>query len=264
MKQAFIGELFGTFVLVFFGCGAVASSVAEGAPIGLFQVAIVWGMGLSVAIFLTGGLSGAHLNPAITLAFAVLTPFPRRRIAVYIVAQFLGAFLAAAAVYGLYGGSIQSFELEQGIERGAAGSEASAMIFGEYFPNPGGAPLLEEDRKRVSSTRAFFGEFLGTALLALVVFGFTAHSNREGPGKLTPLAIGIALTTLICVFAPISMAGFNPGRDLAPRVFSSLAGWGGLPFTTNGSGWMTVYVLAPCLGAVAGAGLSRRLLWRDR
>lgn len=263
MKGPFLGELFGTFLLVFFGCGAVASSVVEGAPVGLFQVAVVWGMGLSVAIYLTGGLGGAHLNPAITLAFAALTPFPWRRIPVYLLAQFLGAFLAAAAVYGLYGGSIQSYEAAQGIERGALGSEASAMIFGEYYPNPGGAALVAPERDRVTSSRAFFAEFLGTALLALVVFGFTARSNKGGPAGLTPIAIGIALTTLICVFAPISMAGFNPARDLAPRLFSSLAGWGGVPFTTNGTGWITVYLLAPCLGALTGAWLSRRLLWSD-
>ena len=263
MRRAFLGEIVGTFLLVFFGCGAVACSVSEGALSGLFQVAIVWGMGLSVAIYLTGGLSGAHLNPAISLAFAVFTPFLARRLPTYILAQFLGAFLAAGAVYGLYEGSIQAYESEQGIERGGAGSEATAMIFGEFFPNPGGRALQDSDRERVSSGRAFFAEFLGTALLALVVFGFTASSNEQGPSKLTPLAIGVALTTLICVFAPVSMAGFNPARDLAPRLFSSLAGWGDIPFTVNGIGWFSVYLLAPCLGALTGGWISQRLLWSN-
>ena len=263
MKNQFYGELLGTFLLVFFGCGAVATAVSVEAPVGLFQVAIVWGLGLSVAIYLTGGLSGAHLNPAISLAFAVFTAFPYRRLPLYFSAQFLGAFLAAAAVYGLYGGCINAFEETAGIERGMAGSEASAMIFGEYFPNPGGKAIEAKAQAQVSLGRAFFAEFLGTALLSLTIFGMTAKTNSAGPGALTPIAIGIALTTLICIFAPLTMAGFNPARDLAPRVFSSLAGWGAIPFTVNGIGWLIVYIVAPCGGALAGAFLSRRIVWPE-
>jgi glycerol uptake facilitator protein len=96
-------------------------------------------------------------------------------------------------------------------------------------------------------------------LLAVTVFGFTARTNSTGPGLLTPLIIGCTLTTLICVFAPLTMAGFNPARDLAPRIFSSLAGWGSLPFTVNGPGWLIVYVLAPVAGAIPGAALADAL-----
>jgi glycerol uptake facilitator protein len=264
MARWFTGELLGTFLLVFFGCGAVATSVSVGAPVGLFQVAIVWGLGLTVAIYLTGGLSGAHLNPAITLAFAAYTDFPFRRVPLYFLAQFLGAFLAAATVYGLFGGCIDSFEKEKGIQRGAPGSEASAMIFGEYYPNPGGAALTFEKREQVTTSRAFFAEFLGTAMLALIIFGFTSKENRSGPNGQTPLAIGIALTTLICIFAHLTMAGFNPARDLAPRLFSSLAGWGSLPFSVNGIGWLTVYIVAPCCGALVGGFIGGRLIWPEK
>ncbi|MCB1061396.1 MAG: aquaporin, partial [Verrucomicrobiae bacterium] len=135
----FSAEVLGTFLLVLFGCGSVATSVAMGAPAGLFQVAIVWGLGLSLAIALTGPHSGAHLNPAITIAFAVWTDFPKSRIPGYIVAQFIGAFLAAVVVYLLFGPAIRVFETSHQLVRGLPGSEASAMIFGEYFPNPGGA-----------------------------------------------------------------------------------------------------------------------------
>ncbi len=261
MKDQFWGEFLGTFVLVFFGCGAVATAVSVNAPMGLFQVAIVWGLGLTVAIYLTGGLSGAHLNPAISLAFAMFTSFSFRRLPLYFLAQFLGAFLAAAAVYGLYGGCIAAFEQAEGIQRGELGSEASAMIFGEYYPNPGGKALDATASDRVSMMRAFCAEFLGTLLLAFSVFGFTTKANTKTLGSLTPFAIGMALTVLICVFAPLTMAGFNPARDLAPRVFSSLAGWGAVPFTVNGLGWLFVYVVAPCGGALCGAFLSRRIVW---
>ncbi len=253
------GELLGTFLLVFFGCGAVATAVALDIPIGVFQVAIVWGLGLTASIYLTGTLSGAHLNPAITLAFTLFTRFPAKRAAGYMLVQFAGAFLAAGAVYALFGGAIEAFEAEQGIRRGAPGSEASAMIFGEYFPNPGGEALTETARQPVSHLRACFAEMLGTALLALAIFGFVSKLNAGGPGPLTPIAIGLTLTTLICVFAPLTMAGFNPARDFAPRLFSSLAGWKAIPFTTNGMGWFTVYMISPCMGALIGGYLGSRL-----
>ena len=117
-------------------------------------------------------------------------------------------------------------------------------------------------RAKVSHGRACFAEVLGTALLALAIFGFTAKENSGGPGAMVPFAIGLALTALICIFAPLTMAGFNPARDLAPRVFSALAGWKSIPFSTNGIGWLTVYVISPCLGALAGGFVSRRLYKR--
>ena len=125
MKQRFLGELVGTFLLVFFGCSAVATAVTFDAPVGLFQVAAVWGLGLTVSIFLTGSLSGAHLNPAISLAFTMTGDLPRRMLLPYVAAQFIGAFLAAVCVYALFGGAIRLFEEATGIVRGKAGSEGS-------------------------------------------------------------------------------------------------------------------------------------------
>lgn len=255
----FASEVLGTFVLVLFGLGVVATAVALDAPVGMFQIAAVWGLGLSCAIFLSAEHSGAHLNPAITIAFAVFRDFPKSRVPGYIAAQFTGAFLGACAVFLLFNSSISSFEEANHITRGAVGSEASAMIFGEYFPDPGGKPLKEADHARVSHLNALFAEFLGTLMLALVVFGFTARNNKSGPGPMTPIAIGIALTTIISVFAPITQAGLNPARDLAPRIFSAIAGWGNVPFTVNGTGWLTVYIIAPCLGALCGAFLANQL-----
>lgn len=259
----FTAEVLGTFVLVLFGCGSVATAVALGAPVGLFQVAIVWGLGLSLAITLTGPHSGAHLNPAITIAFAVWTDFPRNRVPGYLGAQFLGAFLAAIAVYLLFGPAIAVFESTHDIVRGAKGSEASAMIFGEFFPNPGGVSWTEETRPSVGPPQAMLAEFLGTALLALGIFALTAEGNPFRSGRLTPLAIGLLLTVLICLFAPLSQAGFNPARDFAPRLFSAFAGWGGYAFSANGMGWLVVYMVAPVFGAVAGGWLGTLLFSRE-
>lgn len=257
------GEIIGTFLLVFFGCGSVATAVAVDAPVGLFQIAIIWGLGLATAIYLTGKLSGAHFNPAITLAFAVFTDFPAKRVPGYIAAQMIGAFMAAVAIYTLFSGAIESFEAEQAITRGEFNSVSSAKIFGEYFPNWGGGDFAERAKDSAYHLRACIAEMLGTALLALAIFGFIAKGNRTIHDALIPAAIGMTLTVLICIFAPISQAGFNPARDLAPRIFSYFAGWGKVPFSANGIGWLTVYILSPCMGALIGGFIASKLVYDD-
>jgi glycerol uptake facilitator protein len=248
-----VGEFLGTFILVFFGCGSVCAAVTTGAQVGIFQVAIVWGIGIATAIYLTASLSGAHLNPAVTVSFAVWGAFPKNRVAGYITTQVVAAFVAAAILHLIFGGTILRYESVAGIERGKVGSEASAMVYGEYFPNPGGKPLPVSGP--VSGLTAFFAETVGTATLVLVIFGVTDPNNRDRPQILTAPIIGLTVTILISLLGPITMACFNPARDLGPRLFSSLAGWGWVPFTANGTGWLTVYIVAPILGGLLGGGV---------
>ncbi len=252
-----IGEFFGTFLLVFFGCGSIAAAVATGAQVGVFQVAIVWGIGIATAIYVTGSLSSAHLNPAVTIASAAWSRFPLRLVLPYIAVQLLGAFVAAALLYSLFGGAIRGYETKHGIVRGETGSEATAMIFGEYFPNPGGAPLTPASRATMSPVAAFGAEVVGTAILLLVIFCSTDERNANRPQILTAATIGLTVTILISLLGPLTMACFNPARDLGPRLFSSLAGWKSIPFTTNGFGWLTVYLIAPILGGLCGGALYR-------
>ena len=255
-----VGEALGTFLLVFFGCGSVAAAVLTGAQVGIFQVAIVWGLGIATAIYLTSSLSGAHLNPALTIAFAVWREFPWKAVPRYIMAQFVGAFAASTVLYALFYGPLKAYEAAHGLVRGRAGSEATAMIFGEYFPNPNGRPLTLPLRLTVSPGTAFLAEGLGTAILALVVFGCIDPKNRSRPHGLVPVTIGLTVTLLISILGPLTMAALNPARDLAPRLFSFFAGWGPIAFATNGTGWFTVYLLAPILGALAGGGFYRLCL----
>ena len=240
---------------MFFGCGSVCASVTMSAFAGNFQVAVVWGVGIALAINLTSALSGAHLNPAVTLSMVVWNRFPRRLLLPYMATQWLGAFVAAAVLYCLFGAAIRSYEQSHDIVRAKPGGEATAMLFGEYYPNPGGQPLTDALRAKTSPAAVFFAECTGTALLLIVIGGLTDKANQERPQKLTPALIGLTITLLIGLFGPLSMACFNPARELGPRVFSSFAGWGTVPFTTNGWGWLTVYIGAPFLGGLLGGGI---------
>ncbi|MBS0657926.1 MAG: MIP family channel protein [Verrucomicrobia bacterium] len=255
----FAGELLGTFLLVLFGCGSVATAVLLGAQVGVFQVAIVWGLGVCLAIQVSGGWSGAHLNPAVTLAMAQWSDFPWRRVPGYVAAQMLGAFLAAAVLFWLFQGALSAHEAKLGLLRGGPGSEASAMIFAEFFPNPGGRPLTPAALALIAAPQAFVAEVLGTAVLLLVICAVTDPANSSRASGHVALSIGLTVTALISILGPLTMACLNPARDLAPRLFTALAGWGWQPFLVNGWGWLTVYVLAPLLGAQLGAGIYRAL-----
>jgi glycerol uptake facilitator protein len=250
-----IGEFIGTFILVLVGYGSVATALLTPVRFDLPEVAAIWGIGVALAIRSTASLSGAHLNPAVTIAFAVWRGFPARRVAPYVTMQLGGAIAASAVLLLLFGGAVSRFEAAHGIVRGRPGSEASAMIFGEYYPNPGGRPLAQGCTSFAWEARAFAVETAGTAILLFVICGLTDERKRWSAGRFTPAAIGLTITVLICSIGPMTMACLNPARDLGPRLFSSWSGWSGVPFQANGFGWLTVYIVAPLAGAVAGAGL---------
>ena len=256
----FIGEFVGTLLLVFFGCGSVCAALTTGAQVGVFQVAIVWGLGIATAIYLTGSLSGAHLNPAVTVSLAVWGDFQRSRVLPYIAVQMLGAFSAAVVIYLIFGDAIRSYENQHDILRGQPGSEATAMVFGEFFPSPGGRPLTEAHRELMSHVRAFGAEVIGTAVLLLVIFCVSDQRNKTRPQILTAASIGLTVTLLISLLGPLTMACFNPARDFGPRLFSAIAGWKSVPFTANGLGWFTVYIIAPMIGGLLGGAIYRIFL----
>jgi len=258
-KKAFFGELVGTFLLVFFGCATVACAVVYEAFADVFSVAMLWGIGVSVAIFVSMKASGAHLNPAMTIAFAMEKMTPWRNVAFYILAQCLGAALAALAVFFCYHDAITAFEVEHSMVRGEESGVLTAMVFGEYYPNPAGHAAKPEVYQ-ASFASAVWAEFFGTALLALVVFSVVKTDRKTIPEHAIPWIIGGALTVLISLLSHQSMAGFNPARDFIPRLISYFLGWGDVVFAHNGfKECLLVYVLAPILGAITGARVSRLL-----
>jgi glycerol uptake facilitator protein len=224
-----------------------------------------------LAIYAVGGISGAHINPAITLTLAVWRRHPWRDVIPYIAAQMIGAVLAAATLYGMFGGFLAAKEREKGVVRGEPGSIVTAMCYGEYFPNP--APVAaapgEYDalahnalRACVSEPAAFGAEVLGTLILALMVFALTDEANHGRPlASLAPVFIGLTVSGLISIIAPLTQACFNPARDLGPRLFAYAAGWGAVAIPGLAEPWwLTVYVAAPALGAVLGGGIYQLLL----
>jgi len=247
----FIGELLGTFILVFIGCSSVAVTVLFSAHAGLLQVATIWGIGVTIAIYATRHLSCAHLNPAVSIAMALGRRMSWGRLPVYLLAQFAGAFIAAGLLYLLFSSSISNFESINGILRGSPQSIKTAQIFGEFYPNPGAGAAAS-----VSTLCAFFAEAVGTFILVLMVFSLTEGCNLGRPSDtLCPLFIGLTVTVIISILAPLTQAGLNPARDLSPRLFSWLMGWGDAAFSEYKWGCITVYVLGPVVGAAAASGL---------
>lgn len=257
---ASLGETAGTFILVFFGVGSVMAAVATGAQVGLWQVAVVWAIGVSLAIYTVAVLSGAHINPAITLVAVVYDRMPVFQGLVYVVSQMVGAILAALALYAIFAGAIAEFERSHGLLRGGPGSELSAMMFGEYFPNPAVFGTDEKAWRVVSIERAFVAEMIGTALLAFMVGSLTSTRNMFRPHEASvAVVIGVTVAAIISIVAPLTQAGLNPARDLGPRIVAYFLGWGEIAIPGPRNGWLIVYVIAPCVGALIGGGLQRAL-----
>lgn len=247
--QDFMGEFIGTFLLVLFGCGAVAVTVLFSAHVGLFQVALIWGLGVTVAIYATRHLSNAHLNPAVSIAMVVGRRMAISKLPVYLAAQFSGAFIAAAVLYLLFADSIAQFETINNILRGSPASVKSAMMFGEFYPNPGAALAAV-----VTPFTAFMAEAVGTFVLVFLIFSLTEGSNPGRPDdSLAPFFIGLTVTIIISIIAPLTQAGLNPARDLSPRLFAMFAGWGNAALPDKGFGFLTIYVLGPIVGAILAA-----------
>ena len=251
-----VAEFIGTWILVFFGTGVVHAGVMCGAPSGLWQVAVVWALAITLAIYAVGSISGAHLNPAVTIAMAVLNGFPWRRVPAFIVAQLAGAVCASCVLFALFSGSIAHFEKQRGIVRGQLGSELSAMCYGEYFPNPEVKKAREWSDEVVSMPAAMAGEFIGTAFLLFMIFGLTdPKQTRDFGSSFAPIFIGLTVAVAIMIIAPLTQAGFNPARDFGPRLVAWAAGWGSVAIPGPRGGFFLVYILAPIAGGVCGGAI---------
>ncbi|HCC51368.1 MAG TPA: aquaporin [Porphyromonadaceae bacterium] len=246
MKE-FAGELLGTFILVLFGCGSVAVSILFGEYNSILQIGVAWGFGVMLAIYLTRHLSCAHLNPAVSIAMVISKRMAVRKLPAYLGAQFTGAIIAGLTLYLLFSPSIEAYESAHHIIRGAASSVDTARMFGEFYPNPGGTAI-------VSMPLAIAAEAFGTFLLLLFIFALTEGCNVGRPSDtMAPVFIGLTVTSIICLIAPLTQAGLNPARDVGPRIVAWLAGWGNAAFPDNSGGFFFVYILGPVIGGSVAA-----------
>lgn len=246
-SKEFIGETLGTFLLVLLGCGSVAVSVLFNAYQGLLQIALVWGIGVTLSIYLTRHLSCAHLNPAVTLAMVISKRMDVKKMPVYLTAQLSGAFLAGMTIYLLFGPSIFAFENAHQIVRGSAESVQTARMFGEYYATSGNISV-------VSMPLAAGAEAFGTFLLVLMIFALTEGCNVGRPtDALAPMFIGLTVSSIICLVAPLTQAGLNPARDFGPRMVAWIFGWGNAAFPDQNGGFFLVYILGPTAGALLAA-----------
>lgn len=241
-KTEFIGETLGTFLLVLFGCGSVAMSILFNAYQGLFQIAMAWGIGVTLAIYLTRHISCAHLNPAVTLAMVISGRMTLRKLPVYMIGQFFGAFLAGLTIYLFFAPSISNFENLNGIIRGTTESIITAKMFGEYYINSGSSAI-------VTLPIAMGAEAFGTFILVLLIFALTEGCNIGRPDNaIAPLFIGLTVTSIIGLIAPLTQAGINPARDFGPRMVSWIFGWGDAAFPDQSGGFFLVYIFSPLIG----------------
>lgn len=246
-KNELIGETIGTFVLVLFGCGSVATSILFNSHQGLLQVALAWGIGVTLAIYLTRHISCAHLNPAVSLAMVISKRMASRKLPVYVLGQLLGAFLAGLILYMFFAPSISHYENVHGIVRGSAESMITARMFGEFYGGLDSAAV-------VSMPLAMGAEAFGTFILIVLIFAITEGCNLGRPDNaIAPLFVGLTVTSIICLIAPLTQAGLNPARDFGPRMVAWFFGWGDAAFPDSSGGFFWVYIVAPLLGSIIAA-----------
>ena len=158
---------------------------------------------------------------------------------------------------------IIEFERQHGLLRGGPGSELSAMVFGEYFPNPAIFGTAEDAWRIMSMKSAFIAEAVGTAMLAFLVAAVT-HGRNTGkpPNAMAAVMIGLGVAAIISVIAPLTQAGLNPARDFGPRLVAWFLGWGDIAIPGPRGGFLIVYILGPLVGAVIGGGIYRLIAKR--
>ncbi|MFN2102998.1 MIP/aquaporin family protein [Finegoldia dalianensis] len=232
-----VGEIIGTFLMCFLGIGSVATATLYQAHTGPFQVGVVWGVAIAIAIYATRNLSCAHFNPAVTFAMCISKRCSWKNFPVYILGQFIGAILAASALWIFFADSVRKNLSAANLTMDVATPASS--IWCEVFPNTANGVI--------SMPVAAFAEALGVFILVMIIFSMTEGCNVGRPSDdLFPLFIGLTVTVLICTIGPMTDAGLNPARDLGPRVIGWFVGWKNIAFSTD---TFIVYTIAPLIGA---------------
>src|ERR1700732_4725021 len=229
LSSELIAEFFGTLVLILFGNGVVAMVVLFDKG-GYTNITLAWGLAVTMGIYLAGKISGAHLNPAVTLALAVFRDFPWKKVLPYSLVQVAGGFAGAALVYWNY--RPQFLTVDPTLER-------TAGVFTTFpaFPQQVSAGMLDQ--------------IIGTALLLLMIFAITDERNTPPGSNLTPIMVGLVVVVIGMAFGGMHGYAINPARDFGPRLWTVLAGFknNGL---TDGGYVFWVPIVGPIVGGLIG------------
>ncbi len=236
--QEFLAELLGTMVLIIFGCGVVATVVVFSNPSapslsafgGYTNITLGWGFAVLMGILVSAGVSGAHLNPAVSIALAATKRFPWAKVPHYLLGQFIGAFLGAAIVFAVYHAKWVMFD---------PSLEHTAGVFSTFPAVPGFWP-------------GFIDQVVGTALLMALILAIGDQNNNAGGATWTALAVAFAVMAIGISLGTMHGYAINPARDLGPRLFSVVAGFKHNGLTDGTSIWV-VPVVGPIVGALVGA-----------
>ncbi|XP_076020081.1 aquaporin-3-like [Genypterus blacodes] len=233
-----LAECLGTLILVMFGCGAVAQLVLSGGSHGTFlTVNFAFGFAATLGILVSGQISGGHLNPAVTFTLCLLGREPWKKFPAYFFFQTLGAFLGSVIVFAMYFDALWDYGQGQLI---VVGENATAGIFATY------------PSKHLGLANGVFDQIIGTAALILCILAIVDPYNNPVPRGVEAFTVGFVVLVIGLSMGFNSGYAVNPARDLGPRIFTALAGWGGEVFTAN-SCWFFVPICAPFVGAVVGA-----------
>ncbi|MDQ7905330.1 MIP/aquaporin family protein [Phytohabitans sp. ZYX-F-186] len=237
-------EFAGTMILILFGVGVVAQVVAGG--IGDHDsIAWAWGLGVTLGVYVAARISGAHLNPAVTLALAVFKGFEWRKVLPYMLAQTLGAFVAAMVVRWNYTEVLGAFDPGHTIK--------SQGVF-STLPGNGALP--------VDMWGGFRDQIIGTAILLFVILALTDLRQNTPAANLAPVVIGLLVVGIGMAWGTNAGYAINPARDFGPRLASFLTGYGTAFRDQNNDLYFWVPIVGPLLGGLGGAGLYQLLIGR--
>jgi glycerol uptake facilitator protein len=231
-----IAEFLGTFVLITLGNGVVAMEVLLHKG-GYVNITLGWGLAVTMGIFVAGRISGAHLNPAVTLALAVFRDFPWRKVLPYSLVQVAGAFAGAALVCCNFWPAFR--EVDPGLTH-TAGIFTTFPAFPEAFWGYG---LLDQ--------------IVGTALLVGLIFAIADPRNQPLTPGLQPILVGLVVVAIGISWGGMHGYAINPARDFGPRLFTLVAGFENTGFGTPA---LWVPIIGPLLGGLTGATIYDRLL----
>lgn len=237
----FLAEFAGTAILILFGVGVVAQVVA-GKNGGDDSIHWAWGLGVTFGIYVAGRTTGAHLNPAVTIALAVYKGFPVKKILPYVLAQFLGAFVAALVVRWTYADAIASVD---------PGTTYDTQGIFSTLPGAG-----------VSIGTAFLDQVVGTAILVFLIFAITELRATPPAANLAPLIIGLVVVGIGMAWGSNAGYAINPARDFGPRLASFVTGYSTAMREPGGAFYFWVPIVAPVVGALIGGGLYRVIVER--